>query len=81
MLVKHTGDGNNSGALLLTVFVLTPGAANEWFTKSCGVSTFRDGNGQMNEASPKYPAFNKPDCRRDPVQLAPSWSVVASIGH
>ncbi len=53
-LTKHMA-GNNSGALLLTVFGKSTGAANERFTRTRQVSAFC--NGQINEACPKHPAF------------------------
>ena len=40
MLVKHIGVRNNSGTLLLTVFVLTRRRGNEQFTVMAGICAF-----------------------------------------
>ena len=47
---KHIVTGNKSGALLLTIFVLTLGATNEWFTKRRAESAVQEGDGQIDEA-------------------------------
>jgi len=49
-LFKHIVTGNKSGALLLTIFVLTPGAVSEWFTKRRAESAVQEGDGQIDEA-------------------------------
>jgi hypothetical protein len=41
---------NKFGALLLTIFVLTLGATNEWFTKRRAESAVQEGDGQIDEA-------------------------------
>jgi hypothetical protein len=43
--LKHIVTGNNSVALLLTIFVLTLGATNEWFTKRRAESAVQEGDG------------------------------------
>ena len=42
--------GNKSGGLLLTTFVLKPGAVNKSSTKRRAASAFQDGDGQVGEA-------------------------------
>jgi hypothetical protein len=64
-LFKHIVTGNKSGALLLTIFVLTLGATNEWFTKRRAESAVQDGDGRLTKL--KHPAFNQTrasSCRR-----------------
>ena len=64
-IFKHIVTGNKSGALPLTIFVLTLGAANEWFTKRRAESAVQDGDGQLTRL--KHPAFNRTRasaCRR-----------------
>jgi hypothetical protein len=63
--------GNNSESALLTTFGLTTGAANELFTKTRGISAFRDGNGQIEES------LLKASCVRANVTVARNASANA----
>jgi hypothetical protein len=51
--------GNKPGALLLTIYRLTTGAANERFTIRLAIGAVRDGNGKIGKARLKHPTFNR----------------------
>ncbi len=61
--------GNNSGAVLLTLFVLTSGAANDPFTIERAVSAVQEDDGSAGEARLKNIVLTEPNLVEAKVEL------------